>query len=36
MDLGWTDLDDIRTDPDLDPLRNLSAFKALMAEWEKK
>ena len=36
LELGWTDLEHIRKDPDLDPIRDLPEFKALMKEWEKK
>ncbi|MHC5038611.1 MAG: protein kinase domain-containing protein [Planctomycetota bacterium] len=33
---GWTDMDRIRKDPELAPLRELPAFKALLREWEKR
>jgi hypothetical protein len=33
---GWNDMAHIRKDTDLDPIRDLPAFKALLAEFEKK
>ncbi|MHC5082031.1 MAG: tetratricopeptide repeat protein, partial [Planctomycetota bacterium] len=36
FEYGWTDLDGIRKDADLDPIRDLPAFKALIAEYEEK
>jgi serine/threonine protein kinase len=36
FELGWSDLDHIRKDTDLDPIRRLPAFEALLKEWESK
>ncbi|MCU0723352.1 MAG: hypothetical protein MUC63_07030, partial [Planctomycetes bacterium] len=36
FELGWSDLEAIRRDPDFEPLRGHPAFLALLAEWEKK
>jgi tetratricopeptide (TPR) repeat protein len=36
LELGFTDLDPIRKDPGLAPLRELPEFKALLKEWEEK
>jgi tetratricopeptide (TPR) repeat protein len=35
-DFGWTDLDRVRKEPDLDPLRTLPAYKALVQSWGEK
>ncbi|MHC4598074.1 MAG: FKBP-type peptidyl-prolyl cis-trans isomerase [Planctomycetota bacterium] len=34
LELGWKDLEHIGKDKDLDPIRDLPEFKALLAEWE--
>jgi tetratricopeptide (TPR) repeat protein len=34
--LGFSDLATLRKDPDLNPIRSLPAFKALVKEWEEK
>ena len=36
MNYGWSDPDVVYRDSDLDPVRHLPEFKALVAEWEKQ
>ncbi|MHC5039052.1 MAG: TPR end-of-group domain-containing protein, partial [Planctomycetota bacterium] len=36
FELGYRDLDNVRKNPDLAPLRDRPEFKALLAEWEEK
>ncbi|MHC5080269.1 MAG: TPR end-of-group domain-containing protein [Planctomycetota bacterium] len=36
LELGWKDLDHIAKDTDLDPVRKLPAFQALMEKWKAK
>ena len=36
FEFRYSDFDHIRKDPDLDPIRNLPEFQALMKEWERK
>jgi tetratricopeptide (TPR) repeat protein len=36
FELGWPDLDHVKKDPDLDPLREHPEFRGLVDEWERK
>jgi len=36
LGLGWSDLAQLRKDPDLEPIRELPEFKKLLEEWEEK
>jgi hypothetical protein len=36
IDARFANLDDLKTDPDLDPLRNRGDFKQLLAELEAR